>query len=113
MVAIDAEVVSVELVETVSRPKPHESGPVLEDGFDVPSDQSAEAPALSKLEYEALRARMDAEDPRIAAALELRVLGGWSVREIAGALSVSGPRVYQLIERAREIGEEYRREASP
>ena len=34
VVAIDAEAVSVELVETVSRPKPHESGPVLEDGFD-------------------------------------------------------------------------------
>ena len=85
---------------------------LLEDGFDVPSDQSAEAPALSKLEYEALRARMDAEDPRIAAALELRVLGGWRVQEIANALGISGPRVYQLIERAREIGEEYRRDAS-
>ena len=52
---------------------------------------------------------MDAEDPRIAKALEMKVLQGYSVREIAEELEISQPRVYQLIARAKAIGMEYRK----
>ena len=47
---------------------------------------------------------MDAEDPRIAKALEMKVLQGYSVREIAAELETSQSRVYQLIDRAKTIG---------
>ena len=56
------------------------------------------------------RARMDAEDPRIALAFEGKELYGETVQEIADELGVSAPRVYQLIARAREIGKSYRKE---
>ena len=65
---------------------------------------------IMKIEYEEIRARMDAEDPRIALAFEGKELYGETVQEIADELGVSAPRVYQLIARAREIGKSYRKE---
>jgi DNA-directed RNA polymerase specialized sigma24 family protein len=65
---------------------------------------------MARLEYETIRALMDAEDPRIAMAFEAKTLYGDSVREIAADLGVSEPRVYQLIARAKAIGREYRQE---
>ncbi len=63
----------------------------------------------AKLEYEGIRAVMDAEDIRIAKAFEMKTLQGYSVREIAAELKISEPRVYQLIARAKAIGKEYRK----
>ena len=51
---------------------------------------------------------MDAEDTRIAKAFEMKVLLGFSVKEIAAELGVSEPRTYQLIARAKAIGKEFR-----
>ena len=51
---------------------------------------------------------MDGEDIRIAQALEMKELCGYSVAEIAAELNISQPRIYQLLRRAREIGREYR-----
>jgi DNA-directed RNA polymerase specialized sigma24 family protein len=67
---------------------------------------------LAKIEYEEIRARMDAEDKKIAQAFEAKELLGDSVRKIAQDLGVSEPRVYQLIARAKAIGKEYRKENS-
>ena len=50
---------------------------------------------------------MDAEDPRIAVALEMRFVQGISVEEISMIYKVSPPRVYQFYTRAREIGRKY------
>ena len=72
--------------------------------------ESVEHQVLRKIEYEEIRARMDAEDPRIALAFEGKELYGQTVQEIADELGVSAPRVYQLIARAREIGKTYRKE---
>lgn len=69
-----------------------------------------ERQAVKKMEYADIRARMDAEDPRIARAFEAKELFGYSVREIAAELGVSGPRVYQLIARAKAIGKEHRQD---
>ena len=52
---------------------------------------------------------MDAEDTRIARAFEMKELQGYSVREIAAELQISQPRVYQLIAKAKAIGQEYRK----
>ena len=61
------------------------------------------------MEYEDIKAMMDAEDTRIAGAFEMKELQGYSVREIAAELEISQPRVYQLIARAKAIGKEYRK----
>lgn len=83
---------------------------LLEDGYEPAPAESVERQVLKKIEYEEIRARMDAEDPRIALAFEAKELCGETVQEIANELGVSAPRVYQLIARAKEIGRSYREE---
>ena len=82
---------------------------MVEEGCE-PTSGTDESRVLNGLVYSDIRKQMDAEDPRISRAFELKVLCGYSVREIATALCVSEPRVYQLIHRAKQIGREYRRE---
>ena len=81
---------------------------LVEDGYEPETADSVEQQAVAKMEYAEIRARMDAEDPRIARAFEARELLGDSVTRIAADLGVSEPRVYQLLRRAKEIGKEYR-----
>ena len=81
---------------------------LVESGYEPEAADSAEQQAVAKMEYAEIRARMDAEDPRIARALETKVLLGDTVTKIAADLGVSEPRVYQLLRRAKEIGREYR-----
>lgn len=81
---------------------------LVESGYEPESFDSAEQQGMAKMEYAEIRARMDAEDPRIARAFEARELLGDSVTRIAADLGVSEPRVYQLLRRAKEIGREYR-----
>ena len=82
---------------------------LVENGYESADSACVDEQVTAKLEYEIIRARMDAEDPRIARAFELKELMGLSVKEIATELGISQPRVYQLIARGREIGAEYRR----
>jgi len=84
---------------------------LIETGYEPADGASLEQQIYAKLEYEEIRARMDAEDVRIAIAFEMKELLGMSVKEIAKKLSVSEPRIYQLIARAKEIGREYRAES--
>jgi DNA-directed RNA polymerase specialized sigma24 family protein len=81
---------------------------LVDSGWEPTPEASVEHQVMARLEYETIRALMDAEDPRIAMAFEAKTLYGDSVREIAADLGVSEPRVYQLIARARAIGREYR-----
>ena len=81
---------------------------LVEDGYEPETADSVEQQAVARMEYAEIRARMDAEDPRIARAFEARELLGDSVTRIAADLGVSEPRVYQLLRRAKEIGKEYR-----
>ena len=83
---------------------------LLETGWEPDVSESVEHQVMAKLEYQAIRTLMDAEDPRIALAFEAKVLYGDSVKEIAVDLDVSEPRVYQLINRAKAIGKQYRKD---
>ena len=83
---------------------------LLETGWEPDASESVEHQVMAKLEYQAIRTLMDAEDPRIALAFEAKVLYGDSVKEIAVDLGVSEPRVYQLINRAKAIGKQYRKD---
>lgn len=85
---------------------------LVETGWEPVPAESVEHQVLAKIEYEEIRARMDAEDKKIALAFEAKELLGDSVRKIAQDLGVSEPRVYQLIARAKAIGKEYRKENS-
>jgi DNA-directed RNA polymerase specialized sigma subunit len=85
---------------------------LVETGWEPVPAESVEHQVLAKIEYEEIRARMDAEDKKIAQAFEAKELLGDSVRKIAQDLGVSEPRVYQLIARAKAIGKEYRKENS-
>ena len=81
---------------------------LLDSGWEPTPEVSTEQQVMARLEYEAIRALMDLEDPRIAMAFEAKTLYGDSVQDIAADLGVSEPRVYQLIARAKAIGREYR-----
>ena len=80
---------------------------LVEDGYEPETCGFVEQQAIAKMEYTAIRARMDEEDPRIARAFEAKELLGDSVSKIAEDLGVSEPRVYQLLKRAKEIGKKY------
>lgn len=79
-----------------------------EPGESAPADEQA----IARIEYQSIRALMDAEDTRIARAFEMRELMGFKVDEIADELHISSARVYQLIARAKAIGQEYRKKNS-
>ena len=81
---------------------------LVEGGYEPATDASPEESAVAKSEYGSIKTMMDAEDPRIAKAFELKELLGFSVREIAAELNLSEARIYQLIARAKAIGREYR-----
>ena len=83
---------------------------MLESGKEPYSTECIEHQVIAKLEYQAIRELMDAEDSRIAMAFEAKELYGDSVKEIAAELGVSEPRVYQLINRAKAIGKQYRKD---
>lgn len=82
---------------------------LVETGYEPVGSAPVDEQVGAKLEYEGIRAVMDAEDIRIAKAFEMKTLQGYSVREIAAELKISEPRVYQLIARAKAIGKEYRK----
>ena len=81
---------------------------LLDTGWEPAPAESVEHQVMAKLEYQAIRALMDAEDPRIAIAFEAKELYGDSVKKIAADLRVSEPRVYQLLNRAKAIGRQFR-----
>lgn len=52
---------------------------------------------------------MDAKDARIAKILELKVLHGFTVKEIAAMLNISESYTYHFLDVARAIGKVYRK----
>ena len=82
---------------------------LVETGYEPVGSAPVDEQVGAKMEYECIKAMMDAEDTRIARAFEMKELQGYSVREIAAELQISQPRVYQLIARAKTIGMEYRK----
>ena len=81
---------------------------MIETGYEPAAAEPVEDQVMARVEYQAIRTLMDAEDVRIAEALEAKELAGHKVGEIAGEHGVSAARTYQLISRARAIGRAYR-----
>ena len=82
---------------------------LVETGYEPAGSAPVDEQVGAKMEYEGIKAMMDAEDPRISRAFEMKELRGYSVREISAELKISQPRVYQLIAKAKTIGKEYRK----
>jgi hypothetical protein len=82
---------------------------LVKTGYEPVGSAPVDEQVGAKMEYEGIKAMMDAEDTRIARAFEMKELQGYTVREIAAELEISQPRVYQLIARAKTIGMEYRK----
>ena len=81
---------------------------LVESGYELAAGASPEESAVTKSEYEGIKAAMDGEDIRILRVVEMKELLGYTVKEIAAELLVSEPRIYQILSRARKIGREYR-----
>ena len=82
---------------------------LVKTGYEPVGSAPVDEQVGAKMEYEGIKAMMDAEDTRIARAFEMKELQGYTVREIAAELEISQPHVYQLIARAKTIGMEYRK----
>lgn len=80
---------------------------LIKGGYEPTSADSVEGQGNTNKMYEELCDRMNAEDPRIARALEARIFRDDPVKKIAKDINVSEPRVYQLIARAKKIIMEY------
>lgn len=81
---------------------------LITSGYEPTAEAPADEQAIAKMVWNEIRTRMDAEDVRIAKALEAKVLYGLSTQEIADALGISVPRVYQLFYRGKAIAKTYR-----
>ncbi len=77
---------------------------MIEVGQEPGSYDATSEHALAKAEYAELRARMDAEDIRIAQIFEDYERIGLSIAELQQKYSLSRRRVFQLLARAKEIG---------
>ena len=80
---------------------------LIKGGYEPTSADSVEGQGNTNKMYEELCDRMNAEDPRIARALEARIFRDDPVKKIAKDLNVSEPRIYQMLTRAKTIVREY------
>ena len=69
----------------------------VETGYEPVGSVPVDEQVGAKMEYEGIKAMMDAEDTRIARAFDMKELQGYSVKEIVAELEISQPRVYQLM----------------
>jgi len=83
---------------------------LIETGYEPVAAAPVDEQVGAKLEYQDIKALMDAEDKRIAQAFEMKELCGMKVEEIANELKVSAPRIYQFVSRAKAIGQQYRKD---
>lgn len=79
---------------------------MAEEGCEPAGSEMSDAGA----ELDEIRKRMDQKNPNIMKAVTLKELYGFTVPEIADILGITNRNVYFYLSRAREIGEEYRKE---
>lgn len=79
----------------------------LDDGHEIGGDISAKGGAMSNIQYEELYSLMRDEDPRIEEAYKLKTIMNYDVKEIVDILKGSPPRVYQLLDEAKQIIKPY------
>lgn len=85
---------------------------LIEKGYEPEMTVPVETQVIRKIDLENLQARMDDEDKRLWQALWRKEIYGDSVSEIASDLGLSDQMVYKLVQHAKEIAREYRRENS-
>lgn len=90
--------------------KPHvvSRDALIEDGYEPAIEESVEESVCAKMELTELKRRMDRVDVRLYQAISLKEQYGLSVKDIAGKMGISEPRVYQLLAQVKEIAAAYR-----
>lgn len=79
---------------------------LVEVGWEPSAGDTTAEKALAAVEYAEIRAKMDSEDERIAPLFEDRILGNLEIEELMDKYGLSRRRVFQLLKRAKEIGQE-------
>ena len=82
---------------------------LIDSGWEPAPEEATDQVVMAQIEYELMRAKMDAVDPNIAVVLEARYLLEDSVEEIAVKLGVSESWVYQLLAKGRKIAKKLER----
>ena len=85
---------------------------MLEEAYEAEADNNENGSPTQEmgdfnLLLDDLQQVMDKEDARLMKTLKMKKLMGYSVQEIAAELNCSQPRVYQLLDRAKELAREY------
>ena len=75
---------------------------MVDKGYDPATHDSTSEPALSRITYQEIRAEWNAADPRLTRAFEMSE-SGYKIEDIMAELNLSQRRVYQLIEKAKEM----------
>jgi len=78
---------------------------MVEKGYDPAAHDSTSEPALNRFAYQEIRAEWDAEDQRLSRAFEMSE-AGYDVKDIMTELKLSKRRIYQLIEKAKEMAKQ-------
>ena len=83
---------------------------LIEQGYEPEIIVPVETQVLRKIEMEEVRARIEAKDPKIWKAFAMKLIIGESAKTVARELGVSAPRVYQLVEEAKDFFRQYEAE---
>ena len=78
---------------------------MVDKGYDPAAHDSTSEPALNRITYQEIRAEWNAADPRLARAFEMSE-SGYDIKDIMVELNLSQRRVYQLIEKAKEMAKQ-------
>jgi hypothetical protein len=79
-----------------------------ETGYEPETTVPAEEAAIAKIEYREICTMLNAEDERLINVLEAITLAGEPVKVIAKRFGVEESRIYQMLNRIKEIGQIYR-----
>lgn len=77
---------------------------MVDSGYEGEDGTHMEEKVQAKMEYEDIEKEMDKKNPCFSKALKLKVLGGYTVKEIAMELGTSERNVYYYIDMAKTIG---------
>ncbi len=81
---------------------------LAEIGYEPETSASAEDSAIARVEYMEICNLLNAEDERLIRVLEAKVLYGDPVKAIAKRFGVTESRIYQMLDRIKEIGQAYK-----
>ena len=81
---------------------------MIDAGYEEQTEDRELAARLAWMEFEKVKAWMDAKDPNIARVIVLKEMQGYDATEIAQMLGITERQVYYCLQQAKQIGKQYR-----